>query len=274
MSGIRVYKRRDGFPMDIIQCGEEECSSGHDFGGMRSYYLLHVIKNGEGEFYSRGKKWSLKEGDVFFIFPETKNYYKADINNPWSYFWLAFEGDYTAIFNAINLNKDNPILHSDNINYLYNQFSSIYTKSETCHPGDVLEISANFKLLLANLFKERNLIKKSFNPIKDIKSEHVKSMQNFIETYFNTPIKVSDVIDYVNLERTYASKLFKVTKGITIGEYLREVRLNQAEVYLKDGWPTKEIAYSVGYHYYENFLKNFKSSRGITPKEFKKLLLQ
>ncbi len=269
MAGIRVYKERDGFPVEMIQCGEEKCTPGHEFGGMRSYYLMHIIQEGEGEFYSRGQRWSLKKGDVFFIFPEIQNQYKADIKNPWSYFWLAFDGDYKAIFNAINLSPDSPILHSNNVEFLYEKYRSIYKKSETWHPGDFLEISANLKLLLSSLFKERNLVKESMNPINDIKAEHVKSMYNFICTYFNTPIKVSDVVDYVSLERTYASKLFKNAMGNSIGGILKKTRLDQADIYLKEGWSAKETAYSVGYQNYENFLKNFKKSRGMTPGKFK-----
>ena len=49
--------------------------------------------------------------------------------------------------------------------------------------------------------------------------------------------------------------------------------MKQADKYLKAGWSVKETAYSVGYKDYENFLKTFKKSRGMTPGEFRKRAL-
>jgi len=264
------FEGRDEFSSGIVHCGEQNCSPGHEFGGMRPYYLLHIIRAGQGDFYCSGRRWHLSRGDAFLIFPEIQNLYRADLENPWNYFWMAFHGDYASMLDALNLNPDNPVLHSSNVESLYDRYRTIYQKSEERHPGEILEISANLNMILSSLFKERTLVKNYLYPVENIKADHVKSMCIFIDTYYNTPIKVSDIINYVHLERTYAAKIFKNETGLSPGQMLKEKRLNQADLYLKEGWSVKETAYSVGYKDYENFLKTYKRSRGMTPGEFRR----
>jgi len=267
------FEGRDEFSSEIVHCGEEDCSPGHEFGGMRPYYLLHIIREGQGDFYCSGRRWHLSKGDAFLIFPETRNLYRADWENPWNYFWLAFKGDYRSMLSALNLNPENPVLHSSDVESLYDRYRPISNKSKERHPGEILEISANLKMILSELFKERRLVKSYLYPVEDVKADHVKSMRNFIDAYYNTPIKVSDIINFVNLERTYAAKIFKNETGLSLGQLLKESRLNQADKYLREGWSVKETAYSVGYKDYENFLKTYKRSRGMTPGEFRKRAL-
>jgi len=251
-----------------IFCGEENCPPGHEFGGIRSYYIIHIIKSGTGEFFSPGSRWSLREGDAFIIFPEKKHLYKADTKKPWSYFWIAFEGNLSGWFNNILISAENPVLTLGNTDNLYSLFKMIYSRIAKKTLSDTLAVSGYFTLILSSISRKRELLNKKYNGTVKIKANHAKSMLMFIQNYYKNPVTVMDVIEYVNLERSYGSKLFKKETGFSIGEMLKEMRLRQADKYLAEGFSIKETAFSSGYRSYENFLKVFKQEKGITPTEY------
>ena len=105
-------------------------------------------------------------------------------------------------------------------------------------------------------------------PQKITQKDHVQSMLNFIEENFDHPIKVSDVLQFIGLERSYASRLFKSYNNQSIGGYLCSIRMKHAASLLKEGAAVKEAAYSSGYRDYNYFLKRFKREFQQTPGNF------
>lgn len=266
---MRTSNNAERGSSQLIHWGSEKCPPGHEYGGVRDYYLLHLITEGKGDYLCNAKKWSLTKDDSFLIFPGQKHLYKADTDKPWSYFWLGFQGDFDPLFMTLRLNADNPILHYENNEELKEIFSGISDPRMYQHPAETLENLGRFHLILGKLFRQRRAIQTNPQKSASGNNHHVQSMETFIYEYYNTPIQVQDVIDFVQLERSYASRIFKEEKNQSIGELLREYRFNKAKEYLKEGWSAKETAYSCGFKDYNNFLKAFKNRTGMTPGGFK-----
>lgn len=91
-----------------------------------------------------------------------------------------------------------------------------------------------------------------------------------LENYRDTTISITNLADYVYLTPTYLSNLFKKNIGITIGQYLVDVRIEHAKQYLKDPrLKLYQIAPLVGYEDANYFAKIFKKKTGITPSEYR-----
>ncbi len=250
---------------NLVDWGSQECTPGHEYGGIRDYYLLHVIIRGKGEYHCGGRHWELGKGDSFLIFPGQPHVYRADAEDPWSYFWIGFRGNYTGLFESIRLNKDNPVLRTSDEGELYTLYSGMTGNSLYSHPGDVLENRGRFNMILGRLCRERHSLKPDYRRAPPGKRHHVYSMETFIHEYFNTPVQVQDVVDFVQLERSYASRIFRQETGRSIGRVLMEYRISKACDYLKEGLTVKETAYSCGFRDYSSFLKAFKRETGRTP---------
>jgi AraC-like DNA-binding protein len=266
---MRDLYRENGSSSHLIHWGSEDCPPGHEYGGVRDYYLLHMVSKGKGEYQCNSRKWTLSKGDAFLIFPGQKHLYKADSEEPWSYFWLGFQGNFDGIFTALRLNKNSPVLHCKNVEELQQIFSGISEPRLYKHPAEELENLGRFNLILGKLFHQRQAVQPVLQRSDSGNSHHVHSMETFIHEYYNTPIQVQDVSDFVQLERSYASRIFKDEMGKSIGEVLREYRFNKAKEYLRAGWSAKETAYSCGFKDYNNFLKAFKKRNGMTPGGYK-----
>jgi AraC-like DNA-binding protein len=55
--------------------------------------------------------------------------------------------------------------------------------------------------------------------------------------------------------------------GMTLGEWLREVRVNEAYTRLKAGESIKEVAYDLGFKQPSHFSRVFKRVHGVSPSE-------
>jgi hypothetical protein len=247
LGGIIVLMRRSqlseqkNYTTGLVQWGREDCSPGHEFGGIRDYYLLHIIQQGEGVYHSRRKRWKLSRGDAFLIFPGQKHSYQADLKEPWSYFWLGFTGEFSDLFAPLCINPDNPILHTDTPEELLKIFSEIPSQRIYQHPGIRLENLGRLNTILGKLSRGKAQSKDNAPLTGKEGSHHVHSMELF----------------------------YKEQTGTTLGSSIRNLRLLKAEEYLKTGWSAKETAYSCGYRDYNNFLKAFKKAYGMTPGAFK-----
>ena len=257
------------YSTELIYWGEEKCSPGHEFGGKRDYFLIHIVLEGTGDFFSHGKKWNLHKGDAFLIQPGQMHHYKADSTEPWTYFWLGFKGEFSHLLTALQLDENHPILHNEGIQKIYALFKKIKAYNFTQHPGLVLENLGILNSILGLIFKNRISSNNQTGSFFKTQSNHVKTMESYIGKNFDTPINVRDVLDFVQLERSYASRIFKEKTGISIGKSILDFRIRQSKQYLKEGWSAKETSYSCGFNDYNNFLKVFKKETGITAGKYK-----
>jgi len=93
---------------------------------------------------------------------------------------------------------------------------------------------------------------------------------NYIEKNFDKDLTINDIASAVYISPAYASALFKDSTGRTIGEYLREIRVEKAKIMLAEtNKNIEKISASVGYNQLRSFLRVFKSVTGMTPSEYR-----
>lgn len=88
--------------------------------------------------------------------------------------------------------------------------------------------------------------------------------------YMSEDISLNSVADYVNMNPSYFSSVFRKEKGITFVEYLTRVRLERAkELLLCSSLKISEIAYKVGYNDPQYFSHLFKKYNQCSPKDYR-----
>jgi len=74
--------------------GYEACRKGHEPARFaRGYYLIHYVESGKGVYYLEDKTYPVTAGQIFIIRPADVVKYAADIETPWSYIWIGFNGE-------------------------------------------------------------------------------------------------------------------------------------------------------------------------------------
>lgn len=70
---------------------------------------------------------------------------------------------------------------------------------------------------------------------------------------------------------SYISKMFKMSQGVPIKEYLTQKRIEKAcELLLQTNMKVWEIGSNVGYEQQRSFLEIFKKYKGMTPSDYRK----
>jgi len=107
------------------------------------------------------------------------------------------------------------------------------------------------------------------------KSNYVvrKVMDYIWENYEDSSLSIKTMADYVYLTPTYLSNVFKKSTGITIGQYLVDVRIENAKRLMREPkLKFYQVAAMVGYEDSNYFAKIFKKKTGMTPSDYKESL--
>ncbi len=92
----------------------------------------------------------------------------------------------------------------------------------------------------------------------------------FIREHYRTITSLSEVADYVHVTRSYLSSLFKKEMGVSIVDFMNDIRLTAAERELKNSsQDITNIALSVGYREPSYFSRLFKKKYGMNPREYR-----
>jgi AraC-like DNA-binding protein len=100
----------------------------------------------------------------------------------------------------------------------------------------------------------------------------VKTCEMYIADNHKSNISLKNVAEYVHLNASYLSMLFKKLKGITISDYIVNIRMEKAKQLLTStNISISEVGKRVGYNDQFYFTKVFKKFVGETPTRYRKL---
>ncbi|OLS33530.1 response regulator [Bacillus sp. MRMR6] len=96
------------------------------------------------------------------------------------------------------------------------------------------------------------------------------AMEYIHDNYTDSQLSLQTISTAVNVSASYLSHIFSQETGITLIEYLTNIRIEKAKELLKTTKnKTYEIAEQVGYSDSQYFCKTFKKVSGMTTKQFK-----
>lgn len=243
-----VLKNRHFEDLNPILFGEEECIPGHSFGPKaREYTLIHFVTKGHGTFLIDGVSYSVGPGQAFIIPPDTVTTYTADLQNPWIYYWVGFDGRLSRQFNELS-----PIV-----------------EYRTNWAREMLRLERDWSTLEYHVTSILFLMYSEWFAEKKEKCDYVRSVCDYINAKYIEDISVEMIATEINLDRRYLSRIFKQKKGKTIQEYIIWVRIEKAKRFLNQGRTVTEAARLTGYNNVNNFSKMFKKQTGVRPGNWK-----
>jgi len=113
------------------------------------------------------------------------------------------------------------------------------------------------------------------NAMSDLDFSRLNRIITFINENYTYQISLNDFAKEEFLSIYYLSHFFKEKVGLTFSECLNQVRLQRAvELLLSESSKTiTELALSVGFPNVKSFNRNFKHKFGMTPFQYKKMML-
>ena len=269
-----IFPSQNFVDLGLYQYGWEKCEPGHSYGpAKRNHYLFHYVVSGRGRLLADDKagitrEYALERGQGFLIFPEQTNTYAADIDEPWEYTWLEFDG--LRVKHALELaglSPDDPIYRTrfttlgeqmrDEMLYIarHNEESPLHLVGHLYLFLDLLSRSAS---------GARNL---GGNKLRDY---YIREAIAYIENNYQYDISVEDMADTIGLNRSYLGKIFRSAVGKPPQQFLMNYRMTKAtELLMLTKLSISEIGAAVGYPNQLRFSRAFKTVYGVSPREWR-----
>lgn len=252
--------------LNMYQCGMMDCVSGHFYGpAVRDHFLIHYIIKGKGFFQVGDKTYNLEAGNGFLICPNVVTYYQADLEDPWSYRWVGFQGlKAESYLNKANLTLGNPIFKYTTDNALLDCFNSMLNANSLIKSNEVRYLSILY--LFLSILIENSSDGDFTEDINSKRQAYIQKAVEFIEKNFSRKISIKEISKSVNLDRSYFGSIFKEYFNLSPQEFLIHFRLNKAcELMTNKSLSIGDISRSVGYDDQFLFSKVFKKVKGLSP---------
>lgn len=253
----------------ISSGGFEQTSPTHQYGPIgRSGYMLHCVTAGHGYFTSNDHTYYVGKGDMFFIQPNKTITMKADPSDPWSFYWIRFIGNLVPKYmKRINLDYKHPMMKQEDLPGVFSRIIGIVEYSKYEGRKDFYYQAKMFEIL--------DLLQKAYPTeyqSKYRKKEDIfRVARHYLTNHIDEAVSVSDLVDYLNIDRTYLYRIFKRNINKSPQEFINEYKLEKASELLKSAEGTIQyVALSSGFKSYQTFFKMFKKTYGISPQEYRK----
>ena len=242
-------------------------------------YVIILMLDGEADYKIGLHDYHMSAGSLYFLGPQHLRYYKRDKNN-WKGFVCIFTDEFTTKTRLPNYFNDYPFYSlkgnqkfqlegallqkfTQLITQLYNYFET--TQLENCWYQ--LHIILNESRKLHQELYEKpdtqlvidfnSALEKHFYEIASNKAERIFSVHDFAETLHTHPNHLSNTL--------------KKHTGETAGQLIKKRTILEAKsLLLSTDMSVSEVAYFLKFNDTSYFTKFFKSSEGMTPKQFQK----
>ena len=247
--------------LSVVEYGWEKKPPGSAYGpSERDYFILHFVTHGKGKLMVGDLEFNVNKGDCFLIPPKLTTYYVADKKNPYTYYWVGFDGlEAKKLLEQAGLIIDNKyVIHPKDYSTVFTKFADIEVTSGKKYVAPY-QLVAKLYLLLSEIINAELV---GLEESKDYVDLAVK----YMNMNFDKDITIDSLAKIIGVERTHFYRLFKDTMKISPKYYLINLRIEKAKVLLcNTTMPVSEISYSVGYKNYMSFEKIFKDMVGVTP---------
>ena len=250
--------------LNLYYGGWEICCPMHTFGpAIRQHYLVHYVTRGKGRLWMNDTCYVIEKDTMFLIRPGITCVYQADKDDPWEYCWICIDGyDVENMlnnsgFDKVNLlffDKSNGEVRDAMLNFIF--YFSKYKNNE-------------YMLLscLYNIFGHMKIQMKK----QQAKSIHVERAIDYIYENYSKNISVTDIAEYLGIDRTYLYRLFKEEYNMSPQKYLLNFRLKTAMNKLEGGnMSIADIAYNCGFNDASAFCHQFKKVYKDTPLNYRR----
>lgn len=110
--------------------------------------------------------------------------------------------------------------------------------------------------------------KEQVDPVKEF-------ILDYIEKHYNEDISLEMAAEQLQRSRSYLSTYLKEKTGMTFTDYLHDLRIRRAKQMLGEkDVRINEISERIGYQNVNSFIRIFKKICGVTPGEYRRLLIQ
>lgn len=228
-------------------------------------YLMLYCTAGIGTLTIGGKESPVAPGDLLILPKGIIHAYQADALNPWSLYWLHFDGSLANQYLPHRSNKSAIVhlgLHTEVIGHFEELFRA---REQGLGVTNFLYLSAVTKTLLANII----LLCEQPHRSRSLRN-HLQPALDYMREHLQEDINLDKLARLTNLSKYHFIRAFKRQTSYTPIHYLIQLRMERASFLLDNTQASvKTIAIQLGYQDPLYFSRLFKKTFGLSPRAYR-----
>ena len=247
--------------LKIFNYGYRSCTPSFTPGYIpRKFHIIHYVYQGELLVQTESLSYKVHSGQAFVSYPGHVYHYMSSRENPCTYRWVEFTGENLDVFmEQLAFSFDNPVITDSEGNPLGKLLSEMTERGKL----NVNLINA-YSWLLADVLSANERKKET------VFEKYIEKAIEYISSSIHKKTTVSDVAEYLNIDRSYLSRVFNQNMGISIKKYIYNYHMDTAKNMLTySSLSIKEIAAAIGYDDPLDFTKAFHRTFGSSPTKWR-----
>lgn len=230
-------------------------------------YIFIYCTEGEGKLSIDGEKIDVLPNQFYIIPKHTPHEYHSNEKNPWSIYWIHFDGDMAqSLWNRYESVRQK-ILIVPFENHRIDQFNQIFKILNSDYIAPRLEYANILGLNFISSF-----IFLEVDRLSDVleRDDLVDSIIDFLTKNLNKSYKSEDIAKEFNYSSSYLFNLFKKRTGYSLIHFFNLKKIQKACEYLNyTDLSVKEISFRMGFEDPLYFSRLFKRYMGVSPRAYK-----
>ena len=241
-----------------------------------------VVRPGHCVMNIAGEDIPLKEGEFIFILPYVSHAFTTSADSPCQVFYIHFNLDFLS----------NPLYQLPQILKIdLRQYFMLYAdrciwgkvdfQLESCIQNITTEystwLSSSISMMNYYIFELVLLLSRRLHndfPIDtDYHNRFVEQALLYIQQHYQDALTVSAIAAHLGISERYLSRLFYKCTRHTVLDFINSYRINQSVLLIAEGHSLTFISESVGFSSPPHYTKVFKKYMGVTPRDYRKTLL-
>ncbi len=235
----------------------------------KQFILIYCVE-GEGWFRLNGRE-SIIQPNQFFIIPKGKAHsYGSSKNNPWTLFWLHFDGEHASFFargfdKATDISPNRNSRIEDRINLFEEIFISL---SNGYSKNNLLYITTSLFHFLGSMkfigeYRENSKFGMQSDDTMDLIIHHMREN-------IGNKFTLKNFADHAKVSVSHFSLLFFNKTGYSPMKYFIQLKMQKA-CHLLDysDLHVNQISPLVGFEDAFYFTRMFKKTMGVSPTEYR-----
>lgn len=248
-------------------CANRAHMSQRDY--LRSYLVI-VVMDGAGKVSYKGKQYTVHAGDCIFL-DCTNEYSHTPLGERWLFKWAHFTGsNVREIYDNYVHNGGKPCFHTKNYQMLADILTELYNLAQDDSGLNDMLLYQKLVSLLVLLTQESREQEEGIGFERGIRD--MLSIKQYLDQNYQEKISLDMLADKFYVNKFYMTRIFKKQYGISIVNYLTQVRITHAKRMLRfTDMPIETISQECGMSDANYFSRVFRKVEGTSPGEFRKM---
>lgn len=240
--------------------------------GRLDFQLLYIA-SGKAHFHIDGKEEIVTAGHMVLYRPKEPQKYEYYAEDQTEAYWVHFTGsDVTNILRSYGLTKDKKVFYCGSDLEYKNHFRSMIQELQMCKEDYPEMLEMHLRQIFIKLHRFFHTVSKVDN--SQI-AEDIDKATIYFSEHYNEDICIEDYAQKQHMSTSWFIRNFKQYTGSTPMQYILSKRIYNAEALLQDEhYNITEISSIVGYENPLYFSRIFKKTKGLSPSEYRKHIIQ